>query len=418
MVACFSSLQNRNLNYIINMNAIRPVILIIVILFASSIFAQELTIHCVNVGQGDCTVIESPSGNTMMVDNGPYAAGTSLVSYLDSLGISHFTWMIITHYHSDHIGNTSYLIQQGIQIDSVFDRGWSYCTATYENYYEPYVRNVRHTVQDSQVFDFGDGVTCRIVSVNGNGRLNEPFISNNCPGGGPNDENDFSVAMVVSYGQFDFYVGGDLSGMNTSSYTDIETFVAPEVGDVEVYQVNHHGSYSSSNLNFLTVTDPEVSIISLGHNSYGHPNPATVQRLLATSEVYQTEDGNGNIVDGNVVIRYAGDNFYTVNGDTFDVATSIADDSYATLPEVVSLKNYPNPFNAQTVIKYDISKASAVTITIYDMLGRPVALLVDDYQQAGRHQITWDAKKSASGLYFYKLNAGDLVETGKMLLIK
>ena len=400
------------------MRIIRFVLIVISFLIAPIIVAQELTIHCVNVGQGDCTLIESPSGKVMMVDNGPYAARTALMSYMNSLEINHLTWMIVTHYHSDHIGCTNYLVQHGVQIDTAYDRGWSYCTTTYSSYYEPYIRNVRHTIEDGQVIDFGDGVTCRIVSVNGNGRLQPPFISSNCDGGGPNDENDFSVAMVISYQQFDFYVGGDLSGANTSSYTDIETFTAPEVGDIEVYQVDHHGSATSSNLNFLNQTDPEVSVISLGNNNYGHPNPNTVQRLQATSTVYQTEDGDGNVVDGNVVIRYVGGPFYTVNGDTFEVATSIADNQIEPLPETVALVNYPNPFNALTTIRYNVPEASPVKLSIYDILGRPVAVLVDDYQGAGYHQIIWNASKVASGVYFCRLETELKSTVNKMILLK
>jgi len=258
-----------------------------------------------------------------MVDNGRFSYSDELIAYLDTIGVNHINWFVVTHYHSDHIGATNALVQAGIQIDSVFDRGWRYCTSTYTNYYAAIIGGVRHTIADGRVIDLGNGVTSRIVSLNGNGLLNEPYISSNCSGGGPNNENDFSVTMVVSYGDFDFYVGGDLSGSNTGSYTDIETSVAPEVGDIEVYQVNHHGSASSSNQFFLDTIDPEVSIISLGNNSYGHPDPATVQRLLATSVIYQTEDGNGNVVDGNIVISTTGAFSYTVNGDQYDLETLV-----------------------------------------------------------------------------------------------
>ncbi|MCP4583585.1 MAG: T9SS type A sorting domain-containing protein [candidate division Zixibacteria bacterium] len=394
------------------------ILLMILILSTVSIFAQELTIHCVDIGQGDCTVIQSPSGKTMMVDNGSYSQRYSLMSYLNSIEVDHLNWFIATHYHSDHIGCTSYLVQQGIEIDSVYDRGWSYCTPTFETYYEPVVRDFRYTVEDGQIIDFGDGVTCRIVSLNGNGRLNEPFISENCPNSGPNDENDFSVVMVISYGHFDFYVGGDLAGMNTSSYRDIETFIALEVGDVEVYQVNHHGSYSSSNLNFLNIIDPEVSVISLGNNNYGHPHEETVQRLLATSEIYQTEDSDGNVVDGDIVIEVFEEDYYTVNSDTFDIVTSIHDDREASLPGVLAIGNYPNPFNAQTTISYRLPAASRVTLDIYDILGRKIIKLVDCDQSAGSHQVAWDASGVSSGIYFYRIRAGNIAETGQMVFLR
>ena len=80
--------------------------------------------------------------------------------------------------------------------------------------------------------------------------------------------------------------------------------------------------------------------------------------------------------------------------------------------------NYPNPFNPTTNIKYILSKNTIVRLTIYDILGREVAKLVDGMMEAGEHQATWNAGDLPSGVYFYKLSAGDYTETKKMLLIK
>lgn len=81
-------------------------------------------------------------------------------------------------------------------------------------------------------------------------------------------------------------------------------------------------------------------------------------------------------------------------------------------------ENYPNPFNASTIIHYGLPVTSNVTIEIYDILGRRVKTLVNEEQQAGYHQVTWDASELSSGLYFYRIQAGDYAETKKMLLLK
>jgi hypothetical protein len=81
-------------------------------------------------------------------------------------------------------------------------------------------------------------------------------------------------------------------------------------------------------------------------------------------------------------------------------------------------QNYPNPFNAQTAINYDLPEASNVTINIYDILGRRVETLIQGKQPAGYHQIAWDATCQSSGLYFYRIQAGDYSETKKMALLK
>ena len=81
-------------------------------------------------------------------------------------------------------------------------------------------------------------------------------------------------------------------------------------------------------------------------------------------------------------------------------------------------QNYPNPFNPETVIGYALPIRSDVKLTIYNLRGEEVALLVDGTVSAGNHRVSWDASGFASGIYFYKIQAGDFVQTRKMLLLK
>jgi hypothetical protein len=80
--------------------------------------------------------------------------------------------------------------------------------------------------------------------------------------------------------------------------------------------------------------------------------------------------------------------------------------------------NYPNPFNSATSVQYDLTKSEDVIIEIFDILGRKVGTLINSEQQAGHHQIIWDASDQSSGIYFYRLKADDYTETKKMLLLK
>ena len=87
------------------------------------------------------------------------------------------------------------------------------------------------------------------------------------------------------------------------------------------------------------------------------------------------------------------------------------------------LQNYPNPFNPQTEIAYTLPEDSHVKLAIYNTLGQEVKVLVDEYQNAGKRKVIWDGlnengEKVASGIYFYKLDAGGSVQTKKMSLIK
>lgn len=89
------------------------------------------------------------------------------------------------------------------------------------------------------------------------------------------------------------------------------------------------------------------------------------------------------------------------------------------IPKVYSLsQNYPNPFNPTTVIKYGLPKQGLVKLTIYDILGREVKMLVNEVKPAGIYNVSFDGSSLASGIYFYRLEAGDFKEVKKMVLVK
>jgi hypothetical protein len=81
-------------------------------------------------------------------------------------------------------------------------------------------------------------------------------------------------------------------------------------------------------------------------------------------------------------------------------------------------QNYPNPFNPSTTIKFSIPKGGYVEMKLYDILGREVATLVSDPFTAGTYSVEFDASMLSSGVYFYKITAGDFTDTKKMVLIK
>ncbi len=81
-------------------------------------------------------------------------------------------------------------------------------------------------------------------------------------------------------------------------------------------------------------------------------------------------------------------------------------------------QNYPNPFNAQTTIRYDLPEQSDVRIEIFNILGARIVTLVEETKPAGSHTVTWDAKDVSSGVYLYKIRAGEFTESKLSVLLK
>ena len=89
------------------------------------------------------------------------------------------------------------------------------------------------------------------------------------------------------------------------------------------------------------------------------------------------------------------------------------------VPKQFSLdQNYPNPFNPATRIRYALPEPASARLTIYDVLGREVSLLVDRQQAAGTYEVTFEAGDLPSGVYFYRLETGPFSEIHQMLLVK
>lgn len=286
-------------------------------------FAQangKLQLHHVNVGQGDGILLVSPLGQTALFDDGNYLGCTGIKTYLQGLGITTVDYHFASHYHADHIGCIDDLAAIGITIGTAgYDRGSSYSSATYTNYVNT-LGAKRQTIAKDQVITLDAGsanpVYLRCVNLNGAGVYS--------PSG--SDENAKSVVMLVSYGNFDEVIGGDLTGDGS---TDVESTIGPQVGDVEVYKVHHHGSAYSTNENWLLATTPEVGIIQVGDgNSYGHPTSAALGRLHAHGvSTYWTETGAGanpspawdTVADGAIVVEAdpGPGAAYTVSGPGF-----------------------------------------------------------------------------------------------------
>jgi len=101
-----------------------------------------------------------------------------------------------------------------------------------------------------------------------------------------------------------------------------------------------------------------------------------------------------------------------------DMLTSVIEPKHAMPMEFALMPSYPNPFNPSTTIRFELPKASQVKLTVYDLLGREVVVLVNEPKPAGGYEVKFDGSNLASGVYFYRLQAGSFVATKKLLLLR
>ncbi len=243
-----------------------------------------LRIYFIDIGQGHATLVVSPTGQTMLIDGGPDGSGTSaIVPLMQSLGFTRLDVMVATHYDADHIGGLD-------EVATVFPPTIGYdsgdLTAPSNNFFHQYrnaVRFARTTIRPGMVIDLGGGAVATCIIVNGS------LVSGGRVGiFGRTDQydqrdNSASIGLLIQYGDFDFFVSGDLTGGGNNT-TDVESTVAQLVGDVDVLQLNHHGSSTSGNPAFLNALKAEVGIVQAGrNNTFGHPSIEVIDRVINTT---------------------------------------------------------------------------------------------------------------------------------------
>jgi hypothetical protein len=195
-----------------------------------------------------------------------------------------------------------------------------------------------------------------------------------------------------------------------------------------------------NNLVVSTTTQNEHSEYSC--DAYGTmtlPGGFTEQclRIKHDTRTYTTQDGGMGFYDRTIDYTFIGKSGASVTVSVTDtnaaetgvieslgasvtqsVGTSVEDDFTAEISDFQLNQNYPNPFNPSTTIQYSLPEAAYVTLIVYDILGNEVAMLTDEYREAGSYYAVFEASDLASGLYIARLQAGSYSETIKMSLMK
>ncbi len=292
---------------------------------------QDLEIVFFDVGQGDATLIISPTGETCLIDGGLVGKGTNIIlPELAARGISYLDYVIATHYHNDHIGGLAELVTGGIVIDTCFDRGDVNAPPTQEFLdYSSTFAAVREVLDPGDRIDLGSEVVLRTIIVNGE-------LSNGLSvviGGTAQEENSASIGLRIDYRDFSLFVGGDLTNESATS-ANVEDPVGEICSDVDVYRVNHHGAGISSGQIFLNRLQPEFAIVSAGSpNAFHFPRQEVINRLNKADRVipvWCTSQGNGAhgyvSAEGHITL-YTNGFEYTVRANDGGGFTSLVDES-------------------------------------------------------------------------------------------
>ncbi len=258
---------------------------------------QHLRILYPDIEQGSAVLVVSPTGNAMLVDagSGLSPADDDIALYVQRLitdgVITSLDFVVASHYDEDHIGRLEDVLSYGGVSPSVitYDRGGfggTPSTFAFADYLDAALDNNRTTITPFTDLDLGGGVMVECYAVNG--ALRDGSTVDLSASG--QFENSTSVALVVRYGSFDAWIGGDLTGSIDAGVADVEGPTAALVGDLDLYTVNHHGSRTSSSSQFLSTIKAEVAINqSSVTNGFGHANSEVVTRFI------NTPDTNGNV---------------------------------------------------------------------------------------------------------------------------
>jgi beta-lactamase superfamily II metal-dependent hydrolase len=314
-----------------------------------------LEIHHINVQQGDCTLVIGPDGTTVLIDAGNNGKGSGeVVPYLQSLGLmpaDGIDYMIATHRDADHLGGLDEVINAGYDVHvEVWDNGSDKTGATIDDFIAAAAGTSAGPVSAmplNAVIALGGGAVARCVAVNGD------VLGFGAVSGATANENDMSVAVLVQYGGFDYVTAGDLGGGDddaactgrATGQVNVETTLATSLmpgggaalltaDGVEVLDVNHHGSESSTNSDYMNLLTPSVAAINVGAGqggSFAHPRIDIVEDVLlaeaacvsaAPALVLQTEEGSptgsqtsfAGFCVGDIVIKTSGVGTFDVSG--------------------------------------------------------------------------------------------------------
>jgi beta-lactamase superfamily II metal-dependent hydrolase len=252
----------------------------------------QMGVYLIDVGQGDCILLVSPSGKTMLIDAGERGNFDKIDAFLKDKGITRIDALVATHPHSDHIGSMKDVVEN-YDIGAVYMTNAVHTSATFEN--------LLKAIQDKGLkikrLKGGTGVTLDwdgAVTINVLSPLRDEY----------DDYNLYSIVLKVTYGEFSIMLTGDAEKENEDDMLD--NFPV-EMLDCDILKAGHHGSSTSTSKEFFDAVSPEAVLIPVGEgNDYGHPHEETLE-TIKSAKVYRS-DLNGDIS-------------LVTNGQTYEITT-------------------------------------------------------------------------------------------------
>lgn len=257
---------------------------------------DNLKVNFINVGEGDCILIEAPNKINILIDGGgtpqgDFDVGSKIVvPYLRRKGISEIDLLILTHPHLDHLEGLLPVLKE-FKVGMVLDSGLLCDISAYKEFISliqkksiPY-----HKAKAGDNFVFSNNL--------------EIFLLNPLYDSDFYDESDFNNASIVVklfYKNADFLFTGDIEVT-----AEKKLLVWQNILQSDILKVGHHGSITSTNLEFLDKVDPRIAIITVGKNHFGHPSQKIIERLEdGNIQIYRTDE------DGTIIIRTNGQEYW------------------------------------------------------------------------------------------------------------
>ena len=348
----------------------------------STFSSGTLKVNYIDVGQGDSIFIQLPNNKTMLIDAGEAYKSDNVINYLNDLGITKINYVIGTHPHTDHIGGLEEVI-------NTFDIG---------SIYMPRASSTSKTYEDLLTTISSKGLKVKTaksgVVVLDEDNLKLEFIAPNSDS--YSELNNYSAVLKLTYLDNTFLFMGDAETLSEDEITN-------EI-KADVIKVGHHGSDSSSSLEFVKKVSPEYAIIMVGEgNSYNHPYQSIIDRYESVGAKVLRTDLDGNIVcdsDGKKV-TCDGDKDSSSNSNSNSTSTSDINLVSMTTPvsrgsdATISIKGVPN-------ITYDID-------VMYSS-GESKASGLEDKTSDSEGNVSWTFKVSSNvkvGTYEVKITDGE-----------